>query len=197
MSSTSERADELGGQEHRIPEQTGRGRGPEEQRAPEQTGRERGPEEQRAPERGPEEQRAPERGPAEQPAPEHGPAEQRAAEQRGPEHGPEEQRVPEQGGPEQHTGGTDHGRTATLIDPAKAGDYRRRWNDLKGDFVDDPQHAVRGIDGLVGDVLDELEQTFRAQRSNLERGLHDRASTEDLRIAFSKYREFFDRLLSF
>ncbi|WP_051342890.1 hypothetical protein [Pseudonocardia spinosispora] len=85
---------------------------------------------------------------------------------------------------------------AALIDPTTAKGYQARWDDLKGQFVDDPRHVVRGVDELVSDVLEELERTFRTQRGNLESGVGEEASTEELRIAFGKYREFFDRLLS-
>jgi len=89
-------------------------------------------------------------------------------------------------------------RASALIAPDRARSYQERWNELKGQFVDDPRHAVRHADGLVGDVLDELEEVFRRQRGELERGLDDdRSSTEDLRLALGRYREFFDRLLSF
>jgi hypothetical protein len=84
-----------------------------------------------------------------------------------------------------------------LIPAERARAFRERWNELKGEFVDDPQHAVRGIDGLVGEVLDEIEQMFRRQHAELESATRDEhASTEDLRIAFGRYREFFDRLLT-
>jgi len=90
-----------------------------------------------------------------------------------------------------------HGN-ATLIPHDKAESYRGRWNDLKGEFVDEPRSAVRGANELVGEVLDELEQLFRRQRDELERGLDsDDTSTEDLRQALGNYRSFFDRLLSF
>ncbi|HEX4360934.1 MAG TPA: hypothetical protein VH141_25590 [Pseudonocardia sp.] len=95
--------------------------------------------------------------------------------------------------------GSDSARQSeVLIAPDLASGYKDRWNELKGDFVDDPRHTVRRIDGLVGEVLDELEQVFRRQRGELESGMADEsASTEDLRVAFGRYREFFDRLLAF
>jgi len=95
--------------------------------------------------------------------------------------------------------GSDSARQSeALIAPYQASGYKDRWNELKGDFVDDPRHTVRRIDGLVGEVLDELEQVFRRQRGELETGMADEsASTEDLRVAFGRYREFFDRLLAF
>jgi hypothetical protein len=87
---------------------------------------------------------------------------------------------------------------ATLIAPERAEAYNSRWNELKGQFVDEPRGAVRGANELVGQVLDELEELFRRQRSELEQGLDsEQTSTEDLRLALGRYRSFFDRLLSF
>ena len=86
----------------------------------------------------------------------------------------------------------------TLIEPERAESYNSRWNELKGEFVDDPRGAVRGANGLVGEVLDELEELFRRQRADLEQGLEsEETTTEDLRQALGRYRSFFDRLLSF
>ena len=87
---------------------------------------------------------------------------------------------------------------ATLIAPERAESYNGRWNDLKGQFVDEPRAAVRNANELVGEVLDELEELFRGQRADLEHSLdNEQTSTEDLRQAFGRYRSFFDRLLSF
>jgi hypothetical protein len=85
----------------------------------------------------------------------------------------------------------------TLIEPERAEGYNSRWKELKGEFVDDPRRAVRGANELVGEVLDELEELFRRQRTDLEVGLDsEQATTEDLRQALIRYRSFFDRLLS-
>ncbi|ODU02686.1 MAG: hypothetical protein ABS81_16865 [Pseudonocardia sp. SCN 72-86] len=85
-----------------------------------------------------------------------------------------------------------------LIPRQRATDYQDRWQVLKAQFVDEPRTAVRDANELVGQVLDEIEETFRNQRTDLERDLHDdAASTEDLRLALGRYRTFFDRLLSF
>jgi hypothetical protein len=87
---------------------------------------------------------------------------------------------------------------ATLIEPERAQSYNTRWNDLKGEFVDDPRRSVQGANELVGEVLDELEELFRSQRADLEHGLDsEQTTTEDLRQALGRYRSFFDRLLSF
>ncbi len=90
------------------------------------------------------------------------------------------------------------GTRERLVPAERAEDYGSRWDALKGDFVDEPRRAVRQADELVGELLDELQRLFADQRHNLEQGFdHDRASTEDLRLALRRYRSFFDRLLSF
>lgn len=158
-----------------------------EARAPETTASETGSA-ATVPETTASETRAPETGSAAT-APETRTPETTASETRAPERGTEA------ASPEQ----TDDGRmSAKLIPDEQARQYQNRWNELKGQFVDDPQRALLGIDGLVGDVLSQLEDTFRRQRGELESGLHgDQVSTEELRQAFGRYREFFDRLLSF
>jgi len=75
---------------------------------------------------------------------------------------------------------------------------RARWDSVQASFVDDPKECVQRADGLVSDVVDQLTSSFSHARSRLEeqwaRG--EEASTEDLRIALKRYREFFDRLLA-
>ena len=85
-----------------------------------------------------------------------------------------------------------------LVPADRAREYSTRWDALKGDFVDEPRRAVAQADGLVGELLDEIQRVFTDQRRELEQGFaHDDASTEDLRLALRRYRSFFDRLLSF
>ena len=86
----------------------------------------------------------------------------------------------------------------SLIEPERAESYNSRWKELKGEFVDDPRRAVRGANELIEEMLDELEELVRRQRTDLEHGLDsDQTTTEDLRQALMRYRFFFDRLLSF
>src|SRR5215218_9730255 len=86
----------------------------------------------------------------------------------------------------------------SLIEPGRAESYNSRWKELKGEFVDDPRRAVQGANELVGEALDELEELFRRQRTDLEQGLDsEQTSTEDLRQALIRHRSFIDRLLSF
>ncbi len=86
---------------------------------------------------------------------------------------------------------------AALVTADRAESYSSRWNSVKGEFVDEPRRAVADADALVGELLDELQDLFKAQRSDIEKGLDaDETSTEDLRLALRRYRSFFDRLLS-
>jgi len=77
-------------------------------------------------------------------------------------------------------------------------DLRNRWNDVQAGFVDDPRECVQRADGLVSSTVEQLTASFAQTRSRLEdqwsRG--EEASTEDLRIALKRYRDFFDRLLA-
>ena len=75
---------------------------------------------------------------------------------------------------------------------------RARWTEVQAAFVDDPRDCVQKADGLVAEVIDKLTTGFAEARSRLEeqwaRG--EEASTEDLRVALKRYREFFERLLA-
>jgi hypothetical protein len=75
---------------------------------------------------------------------------------------------------------------------------RARWDNVQAGFVDDPRECVHQADGLVSDAVEQLTSGFTEVRSRLEeqwaRG--EDASTEDLRLALKRYREFFERLLT-
>lgn len=84
-----------------------------------------------------------------------------------------------------------------MLDPRISQGLRERWDAVQVGFVDRPRESVEHADALVGEALDELGRVFRAQRADLERRWDaDESSTEDLRQALFRYREFFDRLLS-
>ena len=86
---------------------------------------------------------------------------------------------------------------AALVTRDRAESYSARWDSVKGEFVDEPRRAVADADALVGELLDELQELFKQQRTQIEQGLDaDETSTEDLRLALRRYRSFFDRLLS-
>lgn len=75
---------------------------------------------------------------------------------------------------------------------------RSRWDDVQAAFVDDPKECVQKADTLVAEVVEQLTTGFSDARSRLEaqwaRG--EKVSTEDLRVALKRYRDFFQRLLS-
>ena len=77
-------------------------------------------------------------------------------------------------------------------------ELRRRWDDVQAGFVDDPKDCVQKADGLVSTVVEQLTSGFTEARSRLEQqwSRGEEASTEDLRVALKRYREFFDRLLA-
>ncbi len=75
---------------------------------------------------------------------------------------------------------------------------RSRWDDVHAAFVDDPTECVQKAHALVAEVVEQLTAGFSGARSRLEaqwaRGQD--ASTEELRLALRRYREFFQRLLA-
>jgi hypothetical protein len=77
-------------------------------------------------------------------------------------------------------------------------ELKSRWDKIQTGFVDEPRAAVKEADGLVASTMQQLASAFSKERTNLEqqwdRG--DNVSTEDLRVAFQRYRSFFRRLLS-
>lgn len=75
---------------------------------------------------------------------------------------------------------------------------RSRWEKLQVSFVDEPRLSVERADQLVNDAINELAKSFTSQREGLEQQWHrdQSVSTEDLRLAFRRYRSFFERLVS-
>jgi hypothetical protein len=76
--------------------------------------------------------------------------------------------------------------------------FTARWQGIQAGFVDQPRASVEQADALVADLMQRLAASFSSERERLE-GQWDRGddvSTEDLRVALTRYRSFFDRLLS-
>jgi hypothetical protein len=73
-----------------------------------------------------------------------------------------------------------------------------QWNDIQTGFVDEPRSAVQHADSLVASTMQQLAEAFARERSKLEQqwSRGDSVSTEDLRVAFQRYRSFFRRILS-
>jgi len=76
--------------------------------------------------------------------------------------------------------------------------FTTRWREIQIGFVDEPRESVAKADALVADLMQRLAASFSEERQRLESQWDqgDDVSTEDLRVALTRYRSFFDRLLS-
>ena len=92
----------------------------------------------------------------------------------------------------------DHTRHMDLFPTEELVGYRTTWEAIQTGFVDQPRAAVEQADALVSQVVTRLTVVFTRERSTLEQQWTkgENASTEDLRIALTRYRSFFHRLLS-
>jgi hypothetical protein len=72
-----------------------------------------------------------------------------------------------------------------------------RWEEIQASFVDEPQKSVEEADSLVSDLMQRVTNGLSSERERLEKqwAAGDDVSTEDLRVALTRYRSFFDRLL--
>lgn len=89
--------------------------------------------------------------------------------------------------------------TAPLLPGEQSDRFEQRWNEIQTSFVDEPRQAVEQADTLVAELMQELASGFSDTRSKLEAQWDNEgedASTEDLRVALTRYRSFFNRLLS-
>jgi hypothetical protein len=87
---------------------------------------------------------------------------------------------------------------APLFAADDADRYRQRWESLQARFVDQPRETVAEADNLVSEVMQQLTAGFSDRRSSLEAQFEqgDQVSTEELRVTLTRYRSFFNRLLS-
>lgn len=98
--------------------------------------------------------------------------------------------------PASEPAGTD--ATAAPLFPAGEADrFREQWVAVQGQFVDEPRQAVEQADHLVAELMQRLAAQFSQTRSELERRWdgQENVSTEELRVALTQYRSFFERLL--
>lgn len=85
-----------------------------------------------------------------------------------------------------------------LVASEEASSFANRWREIQVDFVDRPRESVEHADALVAELMQRLAASFADERGRLEQQWDggDDVSTEDLRVALTRYRSFFDRLLS-
>jgi len=89
-------------------------------------------------------------------------------------------------------------RREPLLPADQADHFTTRWTEIQASFVDEPRDSVEQADALVADLMQRLAAGFAGERERLESQWEsgDDVSTEDLRVALTRYRSFFDRLLS-
>jgi hypothetical protein len=87
---------------------------------------------------------------------------------------------------------------APLFSGEEADQFRERWANVQAGFVDQPRQMVEQADDLVSDLMQQLTSGFSERRSRLEQQWSEGedVSTEELRVALTRYRSFFNRLLS-
>ena len=103
------------------------------------------------------------------------------------------------------------------LDSSEREDFERRWSDVQGQFVDDPNTAVRNADQLVVEVMSargypvddfdqraddlsvshpEVTQRYREARRIAQANNDGTVDTEDLRQAVTSYRSLVFALLA-
>jgi hypothetical protein len=107
----------------------------------------------------------------------------------------------EQGGTADERGATvddELGGNEPLLPSNETRGFTQRWQEIQTSFVDEPRTSVERADALVAELMQQLAASFADARQRLERQWDsgDDVSTEDLRVTLTRYRSFFDRLLS-
>ena len=84
-----------------------------------------------------------------------------------------------------------------LLNHVESEQFRARWTEIQGKFVDEPRSAVQQADTLVSEVIAKITQMFASEHSSLESQWNQgtEVSTEELRQALQHYRSFFNRLV--
>ena len=104
----------------------------------------------------------------------------------------------EAGSPAPAGASTDAERSEPLLSAEETETFSRSWAGIQAGFVDEPRRSLEQADALVAEVMQRLAARFSAARTSLEaqwdRG--DDVSTEELRVALTRYRSFFERLLA-
>jgi hypothetical protein len=90
-------------------------------------------------------------------------------------------------------------RNEPLFSAQQSEQLKSTWDKIQVNFVDEPRRSVEEADKLVAETMRKLAEVFSRERDGLEKQWDrggDGTSTEDLRVAFRRYRSFFRRLLA-
>jgi hypothetical protein len=109
-----------------------------------------------------------------------------------------EREAPDEADLSQTADGQEQQQQQPLLPQEQAERYRSEWQRIQAGFVDEPRKSVEEADRLVADLMQRLAAVFSDEREQLETQWDsgDDVSTEDLRVGLTRYRSFFDRLLS-
>jgi hypothetical protein len=90
------------------------------------------------------------------------------------------------------------GSPAPQLDHEESEHFRALWNEVQGQFVDEPHTAVQQADALVSNVIVQINLMLTNERTSLEGQWKqgNDVSTEDLRKALQHYHAFFNRLVA-
>jgi hypothetical protein len=97
------------------------------------------------------------------------------------------------------TGAANAATEATSLFPRdELEQLQARWDQIQTSFVDQPRTSVHDAELLVSLAMQRMSDVFAGERSKLEHqwSAGSNASTEQLRVAFQRYRSFFRRVLS-
>jgi hypothetical protein len=85
-----------------------------------------------------------------------------------------------------------------LLSTDDRGSYQQRWDEIQVRIIDEPRQCVREADDLVGEVTTRISDRFSGARQDMERRWDggDEPTTEELRQAVQRYRDFFQRLVA-
>lgn len=90
------------------------------------------------------------------------------------------------------------GQREPLLAQPELKQLRDRWESIQTHFVDEPRRSVEQADSLVAELMQQLARSFAEERGRLEEQWEreEDVSTEELRVALTRYRSFFARLLA-
>jgi hypothetical protein len=76
--------------------------------------------------------------------------------------------------------------------------FTAQWSDIQARFVDEPRQSVERADALIVDIMQRVTAGFSQERERLEAQWEqgESVSTEDLRVALTRYRSLLNRLIS-
>ncbi|HSK90744.1 MAG TPA: hypothetical protein VK875_05480 [Euzebyales bacterium] len=93
---------------------------------------------------------------------------------------------------------TDWASHSGMLPDDEIGGFQGRWDEIQVRFIDEPRQSVREADDLVGEVTRQIAQRFTDARQGLEQRWEggNEPTTEELRQALQRYRDFFQRLVA-